>query len=113
MRANGLCILPSGKPLPMAYRKEYRMLTEEERRRFHAAMNELRQQGIYRFFAAQHRRVASGGAHSGPAFLPWHREFVKRFEIALRLIDPTVAVPYWDSGQFLRPLNIDRSIFGL
>ncbi|KAL3121232.1 hypothetical protein niasHT_000385 [Heterodera trifolii] len=97
MRRDGLCYLPSGKPLSMAYRKEYRMLSDEERRRFHVAMNELKRQGIYRFFGTQHRRVATGGAHSGPAFLPWHREFVKRLEIALRLLDPSLAVPYWDS----------------
>ena len=34
--------------------------------------------------------------HGGPPFLSWHREFVRRFEQELQLVDPGVAVPYWD-----------------
>lgn len=34
--------------------------------------------------------------HDTLAFLPWHREFVNRYEIVLRQYDPTVKLLYWD-----------------
>jgi len=35
-------------------------------------------------------------AYGTPAFLPWNRVFLRRFELALQRIDPAVRVPYWD-----------------
>jgi len=38
----------------------------------------------------------NGQAHERYTFLPWHREFLLKFEDALLSIDPNVTVPYWD-----------------
>jgi tyrosinase len=35
-------------------------------------------------------------AHENSAFLPWHREYILRFEDALQTVAPNVTLPYWD-----------------
>ncbi|KAL6726722.1 hypothetical protein Aduo_008663 [Ancylostoma duodenale] len=95
---NGGCILPNGQPYLMALRKEYRMMTDNERNRWNNAILQLKRSGEYDRLSVMHRQVgSSSGAHSGPGFLPWHREYMKRLEIAVRMVDPGVAMPYWDS----------------
>src|SRR6266571_4154314 len=44
-----------------------------------------------------HNQVG-GGAHRGPAFGPWHREFLRQFEYDLQQIsgNPDLMIPYWD-----------------
>jgi hypothetical protein len=34
-------------------------------------------------------------SHGVDEFLAWHRKFIYDFETALRTIDPTITVPYW------------------
>ncbi len=60
---------------------------------------------IYDSFVATHQAVTRlegaqtrDGAHGGPAFLPWHREFLRRFELALQSVEKDVTLPYWNWG---------------
>ncbi|KIH69096.1 common central domain of tyrosinase [Ancylostoma duodenale] len=93
------CLLfNNGTVLGKALRREYRMLTEEERRRYHEAMNKIKENGEYDKLAKIHKDYfTSPAAHGGSGFLPWNREYMKRLEIALRMVDHEVALPYWDS----------------
>ena len=45
-----------------------------------------------------HKDAHAGGAdvHTGPAFIPWHRELCNRFEALLREADPALSLHYWD-----------------
>ena len=92
-------------------------MSVDERQRFHGALNTLKKEKLdeeskYDLLVIYHTPPESPGAHWGPAFLPFHREWIKqyvssfstnkilyysRLEIALRSVDVDVFVPYWDS----------------
>ncbi|KAK6747928.1 hypothetical protein RB195_000872 [Necator americanus] len=83
-------------------RREIRMLSFDERERLWKAMNALKSTTIdnitvWDLHTLVHYPDSAPGAHWGPAFLPWHREFLRQFEVALQREDPTVSLPYWDS----------------
>jgi tyrosinase len=84
----------------MGIRKNQANLTAAERAAFVAAVKTLKANGVYDTFVAQHRAAFMASpndpAHNGPAFLPWHREYLRRFERTLESLDPSVSLPYWD-----------------
>ena len=62
----------------------------------------------YVIWHAQTMMIAAGSdadanmrnlAHRGPIFLPWHREFLRRFELDLQHEVSDVILPYWDWEQ--------------
>jgi tyrosinase len=84
-------------------RKNVTRLTATEKRRFVEALLEVKRSGEYDEFVRLHIRHFRGdgerglrAAHMTPSFLPWHRMFVLDMENALRRVDDSVTVPYWD-----------------
>lgn len=87
-------------------RKNHLDMTADEKRRFVRAVLEIKRRGIYDNFVALHIKVNSMDyldkytgkrlGHVNPGFLPWHRQYLMRFENELRKVDPSVTLPYWD-----------------
>ncbi|ORX92600.1 Di-copper centre-containing protein [Basidiobolus meristosporus CBS 931.73] len=75
-------------------RREIRQLTTEERTRFIDSILELKRSGEYDKFVKQHNDYFEI-AHGFAPFFPWHRWFLKKFEMALQQIDPLVTIPFW------------------
>ena len=110
----------------MTYRKSAVELTKQERDDFIEAVKVLKTEkvqtrdgkaeiSLYDQFVAIHLGVTSrfqgailagnligDGAHGNAAFCAWHREFIRRFELALQEVKPAkdgelpVSLPYWD-----------------
>jgi tyrosinase len=107
-----------GSDINLPVRKNLVNLTAEEKAAFVNAVSGLKnlyredsQISIYDEFVSLHVGVmgfmnelgggtgpaaGANSAHLLPAFLPWHREYLNRFENALQTIDPSVTIPYWD-----------------
>ncbi len=85
-------------------RKNQADLTSLEKKNFVNAVLDLKKTfregseiSIYDEFVQIHRDALRDGAiHEGPAFFPWHRQFLRNFELELQNINPNVTIPYWD-----------------
>ena len=100
----------------MRIRKNAAFLTDDEWTRYLNAVVTLKHTfpagssvSIYDQFVAMHLCVwglrggtgpagGTDGAHGGPAFLPWHREYLRRYEEALVAVDARVSLPFWNWG---------------
>src|SRR5215208_4679271 len=93
----------------MDCRKNIYSLTDAELANFVAAVNALKADGRYDEFIMRHHMAMDeltlfpgevgttrNAAHRGPSFLPWHRYFIREFELVLQSVNPSVTLPYWD-----------------
>jgi hypothetical protein len=89
-------------------RRNIAHVTPEERKGLRKAIVKLHQERHYpgareddppggvSFWFKQDEIHAHTHVHGCPAFLPWHRELVNRFEELIRGIDPQLSLHYWD-----------------
>lgn len=95
----------------MGVRKNQNTLSAAEKARFVAAVKKMKADAAaphnYNKYVTMHATAFSGGtnanpAHLGPAFFPWHRYFLLKFENDLKAADTalggdgTITLPYWD-----------------
>ena len=78
------------------YRKDFTQLTGPELDKLADAFNNLWSNGLIRQWVNLHQRFFDNGIHWGPAFLPWHRYFLRTVEKELQKFDQSVTLPYWD-----------------
>ncbi|MFD4420856.1 tyrosinase family protein [Agromyces sp. NPDC058484] len=92
---------PGEIPPTTPVRRNAATVTQEERDRLRDAIIELdrRWPGADRstsWWKMQHEIHRRTHVHGGPAFLPWHRNLINRFEGLLQEVDPGIALHYWD-----------------
>lgn len=84
-------------------RKNQAALTDKERQEFVDAVRQLQQTyrpgsdiTIYDEYVMMHiMAMMEANIHEGPAFFPWHRQYLRYFELELQAINPNVSLPYW------------------
>ncbi|KIO48229.1 tyrosinase family protein [Nitrosospira sp. NpAV] len=84
---NGLCT-----------RRNQRTLTTDQQNRFLNAFTQINAVNALGPLVDIHSN-AIHQMHSNPRFLPWHRIYLIRMEELLKMVDPTVCIPYWKSSE--------------
>ncbi|MEW4461462.1 tyrosinase family protein [Roseibium algicola] len=77
-------------------RRSFTSLSMSELDALASAFNKVWDAGLIVSNAQLHDDNFYKGIHWGPAFLPWHRDFLRKLELALQSHDTTVTLPYWD-----------------
>ncbi|KAK9723009.1 hypothetical protein K7432_002259 [Basidiobolus ranarum] len=83
----------------ISIRREIRQLSVSERNEFFDALKTLHasSQSVSAYDAlSQIHSNYAGEVHSGSAFFPWHRQYLRELEKKLQRINPRVVLPYWD-----------------
>ena len=89
---------------PLQVRQDQADLTQREIQDFVTALKVLKttyrgtsEISVYDEYVAAHiYSMSVMASHGASAFLPWHRAYLRSFELELQRINPQVTIPYWD-----------------
>src|ERR1700685_1894560 len=93
---------PQQPAVPLRHRPSVTEMTQAELAELRAAfkaLQEIDDERGYQYQAGIHGLPLPfycDQAHGQPAFLPWHRAYLYRFELALRATGHDVMLPWWD-----------------
>jgi tyrosinase len=94
-------LIPLLSVLSLRPRKNQKFLKQSEKDLFNKAIKEAIDDGIYGDLADEHLLMTEYRMHShtGPIgmlrFLPWHRIYLYKMELALQRFVPGIRIPYW------------------
>ncbi|PVU89458.1 hypothetical protein BB561_005349 [Smittium simulii] len=82
---------------PVNIRKEIRKLTSNELNVVKSAYSKMYNAGWNDWFGSVHLGLDLS-IHQNAHFLPWHRAFVRDYELVARYYEPSYSQPYWDAS---------------
>jgi tyrosinase len=80
---------------PVRVRRNQKWMWPQEKQSFIQAVSLCKRLGYYDSYIGQHEKF-SVTYHGRPSFLPWHRQFIRQFELQLVALDSSITLPYWD-----------------
>jgi tyrosinase len=97
-------------------RREWRQLSTTQQRNYLTAVQTLKDRpdgpegepaawNQVQFAQAHIKYYAAN--HDKKAFFPWHRLFIQAYENALRSIDSSITLPYWDCKRVSLILRVN------
>jgi Common central domain of tyrosinase len=91
-------------------RRNISTVSEEEKIRFRNAILKIHTDKFYpdgvSYWFKQDQIHQATHVHGGPAFLPWHRNLINKYEQLLREVDPEISLHYWDWTENAESINL-------
>merc|ERR1712013_448503 len=90
------------------HRRAWQEISDDERQLYIDGFKALADEGLTQMYTQTHLESSE---HSSSKFLPWHREYIYRFEDSIRDLGgrfECFTLPYWDWSREPLPTDVAR-----